>query len=137
MLTSLNTVVSTASTMVEGHPDAKEVLDTWKAGNKIFSEKTDLFEQEKTLTGLIGLFVQFIESNCDRPIKGGEDTVGWYPLFGVTHCTPDEYAQIQVLRGETRGKCGETVTISGGLFDSVFAEADPYLTTTQTESRLM
>tara|TARA_B100000131_G_scaffold315915_1_gene355157 strand:- start:38 stop:3064 length:3027 start_codon:yes stop_codon:yes gene_type:complete len=133
MLTSLNTVVNTASTIVEGHPDAKEVLDTWKAGNKIFSERTDLFEQEKTLTGLIGLFVQFIESNCDRPIKGGEDTVGWYPLFGVTHCTPDEYAQIQVLRGETRGKCGETVTISGGLFDSVFAEADPYLTTAKTQ----
>ena len=133
MLNQLNTVVSTASTMVESYPDAKEVLDTWKAGNKIFSERTDLFEQEKTLTGLIGLFVQFIESNCERPIKGGEDTVGWYPLFGVTHCTPDEYAQIQVLRGETRGKCGQSVTISGGLFDSVFAEADPYLTTAKTQ----
>ncbi len=58
----------------------------------------------------------------------GVGNVGWFPLFGVTHCTPEEFASIAVLRGETRGKCGESTTIAGGLFDSVFSEADPYLT---------
>ena len=134
LLNNLTTVVSQTEEVVANYQDAKEVLDTWKAGNKIFSEKTNLFTKDiNTLTGLIKLFVEFSESGCVRPPKSGEDNVGWFPLFGVTHCTPEEFASIAVLRGETRGKCGESTTIAGGLFDSVFSEADPYLTTAKTQ----
>ena len=134
LLNTLNTVVSETELVVNDYKDAKDILDTWKTGNKIFSEKTNLFTKDvNTLTGLIKLFVEFSESGCVRPPKGGEDNVGWFPLFGVTHCTPEEFATIAQLRGETRGKCGESVTISGGLFDSVFSEADPYLTTAKTQ----
>ena len=134
LLSTLNSVVSETELVVNDYKDAKEILDTWKTGNKIFSEKTNLFTKDvNTLTGLIKLFVEFSESGCVRPPKGGEDNVGWFPLFGVTHCTPEEFETIAQLRGETRGKCGESVTISGGLFDSVFSEADPYLTTAKTE----
>ena len=134
MLNQLTNVVTETEAAVLDYKDAKEILDTWKAGNKIFSEKTDLFVKDvNTLTGLIKLFVEFAESGCVRPPKGGEDNVGWFPLFGVTHCTPEEFNAIAVLRGETRGKCGQTTEISGGLFDSVFSEADPYLTTAKTQ----
>ena len=134
MLNQLTNVVTETEAAVLDYKDAKEILDTWKAGNKIFSEKTDLFVKDvNTLTGLIKLFVEFAESGCVRPPKGGEDNVGWFPLFGVTHCTPEEFNAIAVLRGETRGKCGESTEIAGGLFDSVFSEADPYLTTAKTQ----
>ena len=80
---------------------------------------------------MIQLFIKFAGSNCDRKPDGGKDTVGWYPLFGVTHCTPEELAEINAIRGQSRGTCGGDAG-SGGLFDNIFNEADPYLTAAKT-----
>ena len=36
-----------------------------------------------SMTGLIAMFIGTIGSGCNRSADGGEDTVGWFPLFGV------------------------------------------------------
>ena len=125
-------VVDTVSAIVDGIGKAKEIIDAWKAGSEIFESGTDLLKKGiSSITGLIALFIKFAGSNCDRKPDGGKDTVGWYPLFGVTHCTPEELAEINAIRGQSRGTCGGDAG-SGGLFDNIFNEADPYLTAAKT-----
>ena len=125
-------VVDTVSSIVDGIGKAKEIIEAWKAGSEIFEAGTDLLKKGITsITGLIQLFIKFAGSNCDRKPDGGKDTVGWYPLFGVTHCTPEELAEINAIRGGSRGTCGGDAG-SGGLFDNIFNEADPYLTAAKT-----
>ena len=125
-------IVDTVSSIVDGIGKAKEIIEAWKAGSEIFEAGTDLLKKGITsITGLIQLFIKFAGSNCDRKPDGGKDTVGWYPLFGVTHCTPEELAEINAIRGASRGTCGGDAG-SGGLFDNIFNEADPYLTAAKT-----
>ena len=125
-------IVDTVSTIVDGIGKAKEIIDAWKAGSEIFEAGTDLLKKGITsITGLIQLFIKFAGSNCDRKPDGGKDTVGWYPLFGVTHCTPEELEEINKIRGKSRGDCGGD-SRAGGLLDSIFNDADPYLTAAKT-----
>tara|TARA_B100001989_G_scaffold54579_1_gene35844 strand:- start:486 stop:3047 length:2562 start_codon:yes stop_codon:yes gene_type:complete len=125
-------VVDTVSAIVDGIGKAKEIIEAWKAGSEIFESGTDLLKKGiNSITGLIQLFIKFAASNCDRKPDGGKDTVGWYPLFGVTHCTPEELAEINAIRGQSRGTCGGDAG-SGSLFDNIFNEADPYLTAAKT-----
>ena len=132
LLDSVLGIVDQVSTIVDGIGKAKEIIDAWKAGSEIFEAGTDLLKKGITsITGLIALFIKFAGSNCDRKPDGGKDTVGWYPLFGVTHCTPEELAEINAIRGQSRGSCGGDAG-SGGLFDNIFNEADPYLTAAKT-----
>ena len=132
LLDSVLGIVDQVSTIVDGIGKAKEIIDAWKAGSEIFESGTDLLKKGITsITGLIALFIKFAGSNCDRKPDGGKDTVGWYPLFGVTHCTPEELAEINAIRGQSRGTCGGDAG-SGGLFDNIFNEADPYLTAAKT-----
>ena len=63
-------------------------------------------------------------------MDGGKDTVGWYPLFGVTHY-PEELDTINKIRGKTRGSCGDNGS-GGGLIDNIFNTADPYLSAATT-----
>ena len=53
----------------------------------------------------------------DRPVDGGKDTVGWYPLFGVTHCSESELANINKIRGRSVAQCGDND--QGGLIDNI------------------
>ena len=132
LLDNLLTIVDTASGIVENVGQAQEIIEAWKEGSEIFEEGTDLLQKGITsITALISLFIKFIGSNCDRSADGGKDTVGWYPLFGVTHCTPEELEEINKIRGSSRGTCGGDAG-SGGLFDNIFNEADPYLTAAKT-----
>ena len=132
LLDQVLAVVDTVSTIVDGIGKAKEIIEAWKSGSEIFEAGTDLLKKGITsITGLIQLFIKFAGSNCDRKPDGGKDTVGWYPLFGVTHCTPEELAEINKIRGASRGTCGGDAG-SGGLFDNIFNEADPYLTAAKT-----
>ena len=132
LLDSVLGIVDKVSAIVDGIGKAKEIIDAWKAGSEIFEAGTDLLKKGITsITGLIQLFIKFAGSNCDRKPDGGKDTVGWYPLFGVTHCTPEELAEINAIRGQSRGSCGGDAG-SGGLFDNIFNEADPYLTAAKT-----
>ena len=85
-----------------------------------------------SLSGLFSFFMNLMGGgNCERKPKGGEDDVGWFPLLGVTHCTPEEFEDINKFKGDSRGKCGEKGG-GGGVFDSIFEEADQYLTTAKT-----
>ena len=132
LLDSVLGIVDQVTTIVDGIGKAKEIIDAWKSGSEIFESGTDLLKKGITsITGLIALFIKFAGSNCDRKPDGGKDTVGWYPLFGVTHCTPEELAEINAIRGQSRGTCGGDAG-SGGLFDNIFNEADPYLTAAKT-----
>ena len=132
LLDSVLGIVDKVTTIVDGIGKAKEIIDAWKAGSEIFESGTDLLKKGITsITGLIQLFIKFAGSNCDRKPDGGKDTVGWYPLFGVTHCTPEELEEINKIRGQSRGTCGGDAG-SGGLFDNIFNEADPYLTAAKT-----
>ena len=125
-------VVDTVKGIVDGVGKAKEIIDAWQAGSEIFEAGTDLFTKGITsITGLIAMFIKFIGSGCGRSADGGKDTVGWYPLFGVTHCTPEELEEINKIRGKSRGDCGGD-SRAGGLLDSIFNDADPYLTAAKT-----
>jgi len=125
-------IVDVVSGIVDGVGQAQEIIEAWKAGSEIFEGGTDLLKKGITsITGLIAMFIKFAASGCDRTPDGGKDTVGWYPLFGVTHCTPEELDKINKIRGKSRGTCGGS-NDSGGLFDNIFSEADPYLTAAKT-----
>jgi len=125
-------IVDTVSTIVDGIGKAQEIIEAWKAGSEIFEAGTDLLKKGiSSITGLIALFIKFATGGCNREPDGGKDTVGWYPLFGVTHCTPEELDKINKIRGKSRGTCGGDAG-SGGLFDNIFNEADPYLTAAKT-----
>jgi len=128
-------IVDTVSTIVKGVKQAQEIIEAWKEGSGIYSTATDLVQKSadaiKSITSLIALFIKFAASGCNRQATGGRDTVGWYPLYGVTHCTPEELAKFDNLRGSNRGSCGDNGG-GGSLIDSIFKEADPYLTAAKT-----
>lgn len=128
LLQTALTVVDTVKTIVAGVEKAQEVIETWEKGTEIFNDAQDFFKKGLTsLTGLMALFLKFASSGCNRELTGGKDTVGWYPLFGVTHCSPEELDRINKIRGRNRGSCGDN-TSGGGLLDNILADADPYLT---------
>jgi len=132
MIDSIAGVVSKVTSIVDGIGKAKELIEAWKKGSGIFADGFDLIKNGKaSITGIIKLILGFIASDCGRKADGGEDTVGWYPLLGVTHCTPEELKAIEEVRGKGRGTCGGD-SDTGGLFDSIFKEADPYLTVATT-----
>ena len=83
------------------------------------------------LTGLVALFSNFnTGDDCDRSPNGGKAKNGFYPLFGVTSCSPEELANINKIRG-SRGSCaGESA--GTGVLDQIFTKADPYLQVAQT-----
>tara|TARA_A200000159_G_scaffold157368_1_gene173399 strand:+ start:1094 stop:3646 length:2553 start_codon:yes stop_codon:yes gene_type:complete len=125
-------IVSSVKTIVDGIGKAKEIIEAWEKGTEIFETATDLFKKGLGgISGLMALFIKFTASNCNRPIDGGKDTVGWYPLFGVTHCTEEELASINSIRGRSQGKCGDNES-GKGLIDNLFNSADPYLTAATT-----
>ena len=132
LLDNVLQIVDTVKGIVDGVGKAQEIIEAWQAGSEIFEAGTDLLKKGITsITGLIALFIKFIGSGCNRSADGGKDTVGWYPLFGVTHYTPEELEEINKIRGRSRGSCGGS-NDSGGLLDSIFNEADPYLTAAKT-----
>jgi hypothetical protein len=125
-------VVDTVSTIVNGVKQAKEIIEAWKSASGVFEDGTDLIKKGiSSITGIIQFFLKFFTSGCNRTPDGGEDTVGWFPLFGVTHCTDAELATINRIRGTQRGSCGNN-SGGGNLVDNIIAKADPYLTAAQT-----
>ena len=132
IIDTMLSIVDTVSTIVEGVGQAKEILDAWKAGSEIFEEGTDLIKNGiNSITGIISFFLKFFSSGCNRTAHGGQDTVGWFPLFGVTHCTEAELDKINKIRGKQRGGCGDNGG-GGSLIDNIINQADPYLTAAKT-----
>ncbi len=135
MIDSVLSVVTKVKGIVDTVGKAKEIIDTWQKGTKIFADGFDLLKNGKaSITGIIKLIIGFLASDCGREPDGGEDTVGWYPLLGVTHCTPEELAHIMNIRGGGRQSCDGSgkAKESGSLFDNLLKQADPYLTAAKT-----
>lgn len=125
-------IVDTVSTIVSGVKQAQEVIEAWKSASGVFEDGTDLIKQGiNSITGIIQFFLKFFSSGCNRTPDGGKDTVGWFPLFGVTHCTAAELDAINRIRGKQRGACGDN-NAGGSLIDNIIAKADPYLTVAKT-----
>jgi hypothetical protein len=132
IINTMQDVVSTVVDLVQGFEQVQAIIETWKEGSKIFEEGTDLIQQGiSNITGLISFFLNFFSSGCNREAHGGKDTVGWFPMFGVTHCTDAELDEINRIRGRQRGDCGSN-DAGASLWDSLYKEADPYLTAAKT-----
>ena len=134
ILNAVSGIVSRVTTIVATVGKAKQILETWKKGSKIFDEGFDLIKNGITsLTGLLKIFLRFIGANCNRKAKGGEDPVAWFPLFGVTNCSDSELDHIRKLKGPSNRLCGDgNPEPSGSLLGSIFENADPYLTAAET-----
>ena len=103
--------------------NATKIIDEWEKGSGIYEFNTNIFNTTETnLTGLMKLLVKFTDSNCTRTTVGGTDTIGWFPLFGVTRCTGTDLDAINKLRGKS-------TTDNVDLYESMFEKADPNMTT--------
>ena len=133
ILNQMLTVVDTVKTIVEGFEQAQEIIEVWQAGSEIFGNISGITKSIQSISGLIALFFQFVAGDCGRTADGGKDTVGWFPLYGVTHCTPEELAEINEILGLNKNKasCGDPFG-TGTLIDNIIKEADPYLTSAKT-----
>jgi len=135
MINDILNVVNKVKDIVKTVGKAKEIIDAWQKGSEIFADGFDLLKNGKaSITGIIQMIIGFLASDCGREADGGKDTVGWYPLLGVTHCTPEEFADIDNIRGNGRQTCDGSgkAKESGSLFDTLIKEADPYLTAAKT-----
>lgn len=122
-------VIQTVSQIVDGVGKAKEIIDGWKKGSEIFNGKFDFNKLSfENIVQILTILMTLFNFGCDRKADGGEDTVGWFPFFGTTSCTPQALAALPL--GSGRKGCGGTG--SGSFLDSFFDEASPYLTAAQT-----
>ena len=112
---------------------AKEIIEMWEKGSKIFSQGMDVVKNGiGGLVGILTLFLSLFDFGCNREAHGGKKDIGWYPFFGTTSCTPEALAALPI--GSAYGSCGDGSktggkSSGGGFLDSFFEEADQYLTT--------
>ena len=144
ILDSISGIIDAVIAGVEIAEDAMEIINAWK-DSKLFLVlliSWIFFRMVSAVCCLSSL--KFLGSNCNRTPEGGEATVGYYPLFGVTECTSEELEAFNDLRGSSRGSCGKGKSKgkgesgfpgSGGedggqlgMLDSIYADADQYLT---------
>jgi len=129
MLSSVLKVIDTVKTVLNTVSGAKEIIDAWEKGSDIFNGKFDLSKLSiEDIAGIITLLLSFFDFGCDRKANGGQDTVGFFPFFGVTSCTPAALAA-HPASGNPNPGCGGNAATS--FIDSFIAEADPYLTAAQ------
>ena len=143
ILDQVSGVVDLVKGIVSGVGEATKVIEQWQSGEGIFSEDTDGFlKGVDGLTSLMAMFIGTIQGDCGRGQKSAEDTVGFFPLYGATKCTPEEIAKANKALGldKAKGECGGGGSGGSGggsgsgssLIDSIYAEADPYLTAAKT-----
>ncbi len=62
VLDSLLQVIGQVTSALDSLEDAKEMMDAWKGGEKIFSDATNLFEMEEiSLSGLFSFFMNLMD----------------------------------------------------------------------------
>ena len=106
-----------------------QLSSIWEDGSDIMSAAQDInkinLESIGQLISLIFSLVDF--GGCDR--KAGDratQEMGFWPLLGSTQCSGDNLDALKDQIGDNYGPCG-----GGGkanLFDSLYADASPYLT---------
>ena len=122
-------VVQTVKKVLDTVSGAKEIIDAWEKGSEIFNGKFDLSKiSVQDIVGILTLLLSFFDLGCDRKANGGQDTVGFFPFFGVTSCSP---AALAAHPGSANPNPGCGGSSSGSFIDSFIAEADPYLTAAQ------
>ena len=76
---------------------AKEIIEMWEKGSKIFSQGMDVVKNGiGGLVGILTFFLSLFDFGCNREAHGGKADVGWYPFFGTTSCTPEALAAAKV-----------------------------------------
>ena len=134
LLNQMLKVVDVVSGIVDGISAAKDVIDAWKGAGGMFSGGADGFAKGLTsITGIMALILKFVQGDCGRAPTDGADAVGWFPLYGVTHCTDAELAAINKILGlnKANAKCGDPFG-TGSLIDDLYNTADPFLTQAKT-----
>ncbi len=128
----VNSIVTTTTTMVKEigsltaeiksnvDGDSLETIENWEKNAELFFSETSLHVKHRTnLTGLMKVLISFTSAACDRkPSMHLSHMIGWFPLYGVTH-TKEELEKLAKIRGDKDTR----------LFDAMFRDADPYLTT--------
>ncbi|AIX14625.1 baseplate hub + tail lysozyme [Synechococcus phage ACG-2014d] len=118
-------LVKAATSVMEGFDTLKEVFET---GKDIFTEATNVSKLDiSSITGFINLiFTLFDFGGCNRkPGKRAQTSKQFFPFFGVTGCSADDLGG-PPGGGKSYPSCGESGG-GGGIIDSIFSDADPYL----------
>lgn len=85
------------------------VIEAWEKNNQLWSLTTNLTEKHKmNLTGIMKTLIRFTSASCERSASDDASKhIGWFPLYGVTQNSKSK---------------------DPTLFDAIFKDADPYLT---------
>ena len=134
LLSQMLQVVDVVKGIVDGVGAAKDVIDAWQSAGGMFSGGADGFAKGlTTITGIMALILKFVQGDCGRTPTDGADTVGWFPLYGVTHCTEEELEKINKIMGMNKAQpsCGDPFG-TGSMIDDIYNTADPFLTQAKT-----
>tara|TARA_B100000965_G_scaffold40355_1_gene29680 strand:+ start:10976 stop:13531 length:2556 start_codon:yes stop_codon:yes gene_type:complete len=129
ILDSMKDVISKVTKIVSTFQKAKELMETWSKGAEIFTKALNI----TSITSLITLFTSLLGGGCNRKNNSGTNVKTWFPLFGVTKCTAQEFALLKTTMGTTRGTCNSPGLPGDNIFDSLSRDADPDLTKAKTE----
>ena len=132
-------IVSAAEKILAGIGAAKKIIDTWKAGSKIFAEGLDL--QKLGLMDFIQLVLflfNLFDLGCGRKRQRNKGK-GFVPILGSTDCVDEEGAKaMAILRG--RSDCGlgssgwdGATNKTADFISQIFNDASPFLTSARTE----
>jgi len=131
ILSQVLKVVDTVKTIVDGVGQAKEIIDAWEKGSGLFNKNFDIKKlTADDITAILNFLLSFFDFGCNRESQDGADTVGFFPFFGVTSCTPAALAALPFGGKSPNKSCGGGG--GGNFLDSFFEEADPYLTTAKS-----
>lgn len=125
IITDTKDTVDTIKGIFKNDAEALEIVESWEKG-QVYSNATNMTMNGQTnLTGIMKTLITFNTAGCVRKSYGAEELSGWWPLFGVVK-TPERLEQVKVLKGDSRGKCGNASS-SNDLFSTIFTDADQHV----------
>ena len=118
-------LVKTATQVAEGFETLK---DTFESGADIFNKATNISKLDIASIGQIIslIFTLFDFGGCNRkPGDRARTSKQFFPFFGVTGCSSSDLGG-PPGGGKSYPNCGDSGG-GGGIIDSIFNDADPYL----------
>ena len=118
-------LVQKATSVAEGFNTLK---DTFESGKDIFSSATNVSKIDLASIGkfISIIFALFDFGGCNRKAgKRASTSKQFFPFFGVTGCSGEELGG-PPGGGSSYPDCGKSGG-GGGIVDSIFNDADPYL----------